>query len=273
MFACIDAKQRVLAVAAAEPEIKSFRDRYDGNVDFAEPSKLSSTANDLYAAVVAVVAAPLPAGELAHVLRVPKPGGQFAIRVPKGVTVNRSLIFAGFTDIKPTAPAADGVEVMCQRPPWQSGAAAPLSAVIKLKPTATPPIAADSKAKWSLTASELNDDGVADLVDDDALLAKEQEKVVVARVEADCGTGKGAARKACKNCTCGLAAELIADERAKGPAKPAAAVANGTVPATTKVVSACGNCGLGDAFRCSGCPYLGQPAFKQSGDVVKLSLT
>lgn len=112
-------------------------------------------------------------------------------------------------------------------------------------------------------------------------------------------------RRACKDCTCGLA-ELEADEEAQSAAAIKEAqrfflegdddipdhIRGATVGvekiwpeekrAEAKKTSSCGSCYLGDAFRCSSCPYLGEynsimlltkgmPAFKP-GEKVELSI-
>jgi Cytokine-induced anti-apoptosis inhibitor 1, Fe-S biogenesis len=64
--------------------------------------------------------------------------------------------------------------------------------------------------------------------------------------------------KPCANCSCGLKEIYEAAEQANGQAN--------VQPAE----SSCGKCYLGDAFRCAGCPYRGQPAF-EPGDKLKLA--
>ena len=96
-------------------------------------------------------------------------------------------------------------------------------------------------------------------------------------------TGKAVKRRrACKDCTCGLA-ELEAQEEAQSAAAVREAqrafflegeddipdvirkATEGTESiwpqekrAEAKKTGSCGNCSLGDAFRCSSCPYLGE---------------
>lgn len=69
--------------------------------------------------------------------------------------------------------------------------------------------------------------------------------------------------RACPNCTCG---------RAEMEAVYGASEAKKRSENSKNMTSSCGNCYLGDAYRCAGCPHRGQPAF-EPGDKVRLSDT
>jgi len=85
----------------------------------------------------------------------------------------------------------------------------------------------------------------------------------------------GKRRRACKDCTCGLKQKIEAEDAEirtnadkslqtlKLGAEDLAEV-DFTVQGK---VGSCGNCALGDAFRCDGCPYIGLPAFKPGEEV------
>jgi hypothetical protein len=106
-----------------------------------------------------------------------------------------------------------------------------------------------SSVPLSFTDKESNVWKVDDLIDEDELLDESDlEKPDDLSLRVCTTTGK---RKACKDCTCGLAEEL----------------SNKTMQEGT-VRSSCGSCYLGDAFRCASCPYLGMPAFKPGEKVV-----
>lgn len=85
-------------------------------------------------------------------------------------------------------------------------------------------------------------------LDEDLLLEDIDKQVVTVLPDNDDCENTGGRKGACKNCTCGRAE--MTEEQVQ----------------TTK--SSCGNCYLGDAFRCSTCPFLGQPAFKPGERVV-----
>ena len=86
---------------------------------------------------------------------------------------------------------------------------------------------------------------------------------------------KAKRRRACKDCTCGLAQKLEAEDNAKRSNADKALNslkldANDLSEVDFTVqgkVGSCGNCSLGDAFRCDGCPYIGLPAFKPGEEV------
>ncbi|XP_023253101.1 anamorsin [Seriola lalandi dorsalis] len=123
------------------------------------------------------------------------------------------------------------------------------------KPAEKPALDPNTVKMWTLSANDIDDDDV-DLVDSDALLDEDDlKKPDPASLKAPtCGEGAGKKKKACKNCSCGLAEELEAGSSGKQK--------------TNLPKSACGSCYLGDAFRCASCPYMGKPAFKPGEKIV-----
>jgi len=139
------------------------------------------------------------------------------------------------------------------KPNFETGSSQRLSFAKKVeekKKAASNTTTAAKKAVWSLMDDD--EDADVELVNPDTLIDEEDLKKPDAASLRVCGTtGK---RKACKDCSCGLAEEL----------------ADGKEPTKKTVNSSCGSCYLGDAFRCASCPYLGMPAFKP-GEKIQLS--
>ncbi|KAK9322253.1 cytokine-induced anti-apoptosis inhibitor 1, Fe-S biogenesis-domain-containing protein [Lipomyces orientalis] len=116
------------------------------------------------------------------------------------------------------------------------------------------------------------DDDDDDLIDEDALLDGDVPDTI--KIPISCQPTGKRRRKACKDCTCGLKELELQEEEARHANQNQVvtltlddtAEIDFTVPGKT---GSCGNCSLGDAFRCDGCPYLGLPPFKE-GDIVSL---
>ena len=160
-----------------------------------------------------------------------------------GDAARDAATLAGFTDV--VVDATRGV-VRGTKPAWARGTA------FSLKSRAVRVVTAD--AGWGADA-DVDDE----LIDESALLTELDVNSTAVKYD-DCDVGAG--KKACKNCTCGRAEAEAAEESANAKSEET-------------FVSACGNCALGDAFRCAGCPYLGQPAFKDTdavGTKVELDL-
>lgn len=123
----------------------------------------------------------------------------------------------------------------------------------------------NKKAVWASLASD-------DLEDEDLLLDEvdkvKPSKESLARPD-DCELTDGK-RKACKNCTCGRAEEEEAEANNVVSLDLMDDIVDEIVEVDpTPKKTGCGSCALGDAFRCSTCPYLGMPAFS-AGEKVAL---
>ncbi|CAN1812239.1 Anamorsin homolog [Linum perenne] len=186
-----------------------------------------------------------------EILSVLKPGGTILVyKILQAVSgdtkelsfsVERQLLLAGFLDAKCVHPSlSSGVQsvlVKAKKASWKIGTSMALKK--------------DTKSSVKI---QFDDD--SDLIDEDSLLTEEDLKKPQLPGVGDCETNS--TKKACKNCTCGRAEE---EEKVK---------LGLTAEQLNNPKSACGSCGLGDAFRCGTCPYKGLPPFKL-GEKVSLS--
>lgn len=223
----------------------------DGSVSTLSVKSSTQDGSDITSSVI---------GEVTRVLSA---GGSVSFSSSQDAlpTVRRTALFGGLLDV---TVVTDSNTVTAKKAGFAVGSGATLSGASTSNTTtatssSTTTNGTSSKNVWTL--GSLNDmedgdgdDGDVPLVDEDALLAR--DPIAQGTRVYDCGVGADGARKACKDCTCGLADE----EQTK------AAAAAGEKPK-----SGCGNCSLGDAFRCASCPSLGMPAW-QEGDKVKLKL-
>lgn len=225
---------------------------------------------------------------LAEMARILRPGGCLFLKEPvETAVVNNSkvrtasklcsaLTLSGLVEVKElqreslspeeaqcvqehlgyTSDGLLSVQITGKKPDFEVGSSSQLRLSSAKKPSPAKPAVDPAVAKlWTLSANDMDDEST-DLIDSDELLdAEDLKKPDPASLRAaSCGEGKK--RKACKNCTCGLAEELEKEKSAQQK--------------SSQPKSACGNCYLGDAFRCASCPYLGMPAFKP-GEKVLLS--
>lgn len=191
---------------------------------------------------------------LSDCLRVLKKNGSIVfVNNKKNLTM--SLMISGFMNVK-----SEKDVVTAQKPNFNIGTAVSLATK---KQTVVEP-----KSETKKLTLDLNDDADDDLVGDEELLDADDLKAPD-NSQFDCGSGK--TKKACKNCSCGLAdQEIKKEQQQREELKKVILDVSGQVDIEFK--SACGSCHKGDPFRCATCPYFGMPAFKPGEKVLKLDL-
>ncbi|XP_078256783.1 anamorsin isoform X2 [Rhinoraja longicauda] len=229
----------------------------------------------------------------AEIARILKPGGRFYFKEPVCISGDNGrlktasqlaslLKLAGFTEICEmekellTADQLSSIDqgigspsgnlvkhgLMAKKPDFEVGSSSQLKLSFVKKNNQVPEklqLDPNAAKAWTLSAIDMNDDDV-DFIDSDELLDENDLKKpdpASLRVM-NCGDSKKK-KRACKNCTCGLAEEL----GGKGPKDVK----------SLQVKSSCGSCYLGDAFRCASCPYMGMPAFKPGEQILLTNKT
>jgi hypothetical protein len=188
-------------------------------------------------------------------------------------TLPSELRLAGFNILNSSTDS-----IVSEKPAYTTGASASLK---KPASVALPRRAANptKKALWALQSGPSTP-----TIDPNSLLTEKD----LARPVPTCEPfvdGAPRRKKACKNCSCGLA-EIEAEESKTGKVVILDGAEEGSTmeveldekdrlkaaaKAASKATSSCGSCFLGDAFRCASCPYLGLPAF-EPGQKVEIDL-
>lgn len=187
-------------------------------------------------------------------------GKLYLLNLPAGlVNVPQELTLAGFTVLENVLQGQD-LRVVAQK---STPTSLSTNGAVPLRRRADPARQSSKKALWTLSSPS------ATSIDAEALLTTADRARPIPTCE-PVNSGAPRRKKACKNCTCGLA-EIEAEEAKSG--KVVLLDVDGAVEvggsdaekerliaaakAAPKATSSCGSCFLGDAFRCASCPYLG----------------
>jgi len=184
------------------------------------------------------------------------PLGTIQILNPPPHSLESDLTNAGFKILSTVGP------IIAEKP-------AAASVPLRLRRPLDPERKASKKALWTLNAP------TTPSIDAESLLTDADRARPVPTCDPFVQSSGPRRKKACKGCSCGLAeieaeeeknAKVVLVDGAEGGS--AVEVAQGekdrlikAAAAAPKATSSCGSCYLGDAFRCSSCPYLGLPAF------------
>jgi len=206
---------------------------------------------------------------------------------PSMTSLPSELTLAGFKILSATPMPLDSTVLIAQKPAHSPGAALSLKSRVKTdKPASAAllPRRQDSDRKVSKKALWTLASPAPAKIDSESLLT-DADRTRPATCDPIETSGAPRRKKACKNCTCGLA-ELEEEELRDSKVVMLDGTESGgasevlqadksrlaaAAKAAPKATSSCGSCFLGDAFRCASCPYLGLPAFKP-GEKVEIDL-
>lgn len=217
-------------------------------------------------------------GLFPHLLQALSPNGKLHIAnlSPTFTGLAQELVQAGFSVLNERD--LDGSRLVAQKNAVGVVSATVASTAIRLpRRNLDPSKKAAKKALWTLVSPSTPQ------IDPETLLTAE-DRARPAPTCAPVSAGSAVRRKrACKGCTCGLA-EIEAEELQQSKVVFLDGAENGeakevqqsererlvaAAKSAPKATSSCGSCYLGDAFRCSGCPYLGKSRIPQlPGDVL-----